>query len=224
MSPKDGPRDWDKELADIDKLIDAGPAPAAAPPKKGGPPPRAPSGSGGGGGASAGGSRMAAMRYTALFTWIRLILALGLGLGMTQWPYTHGCGLPLYGYLAAVGAVILASSWSLVSSWHSRSGFAHFLSIALMFWGGALAAREVLPRVGYARESAGWECRAPAARQPAVGPAIPPAAPRADTVLPAPAAQTQVAPPPAAANPAGQTQKQPVAPPPPPTAPAAKRP
>ncbi len=153
---KGGPRDWDKELADIDKLIASGPAPT--PPVKGGQRPAAgvarreePEAQGGG--------RLASLRYHSAFTWIRLILAGLLGIGMTQWPYTHGCGVPLYGYLGAVGVVIVASFWSLVSSWKSRSGLAHTLSIVLLFWGSALAAREILPRIGYARHPAVWACR-----------------------------------------------------------------
>jgi hypothetical protein len=78
---------------------------------------------------------------------------------MTQWPYTHGCGLPLYGYLAAVGGVIVASFWSMISSWMSRSALAHALSVVLLFWGIGLAGREILPRIGYAKETANWECR-----------------------------------------------------------------
>ena len=156
---KGGPRDWDKELAEIDKLIEANPAvPAPVPAKKGAVPARA-SAAAPSGPAPQGG-RLAAMRFSTTMTWVRLALALVLGVAMTQWPYTHGCGMPLYGYLAAVGGVIVASFWSMVSSWKSRSGFAHGLSIILLFWGSALAAREVLPRIGYAKEAATWECRA----------------------------------------------------------------
>ena len=159
MSPKDGPRDWDKELADIDKLISSGagdppPLPAKAGAKKSGAAAAPPT-------AQAGGGRLQAMRYSRAFTWIRLGLAILLGVGMTQWPYTHGCGLPLYGYMAAVGAVVVASFWSMVSSWHSRSSVAHFLSIASLIWGLALAAREILPRIGYAKQAATWSCTVP---------------------------------------------------------------
>ena len=161
MSPdKGGPRDWDKELAEIDKLIAAGPAPAPAQEQAGRQSrqvAKAPSSSQPQ--AASGGGRLANLRYSSTFTWIRLILALGLGIGMTQWPYTHGCGMPLYGYMAAVGGVIVASFWSMVSSWKSRSGLAHALSIVLLFWGFGLAAREVLPRIGYAKQVATWECR-----------------------------------------------------------------
>ena len=114
-------------------------------------------------------------RYATLFTWLRLTLGLAVGVGMTQWPYTHGCGLPLAAYLAGVATVIVAALWSVVSSWRTRSGFAHFLSIALLVWGGALAAREVLPRIGYAKQSAPWSCPAPPIQvtQPATQPPAP---------------------------------------------------
>lgn len=180
MSAKDGPRDWDKELAEIDKLIasGAGDAPpptslpagakarASAAPAVAGAAPRPP---------AVGG------RHAVLFTWVRLGLAITLGVGMTQWPYTHGCGLPLYGYLAAVAALLIASFWSMISSWRTRSAVAHFLSIALLFWGVTLGAREVLPRVGYAKQSATWACvaTAPAAAPPPVSPAVVPASPAA---------------------------------------------
>jgi hypothetical protein len=161
VSPgKDGPRDWDKELAAIDKVIASGgaAAPAPVPARTGGgaaPAPRAP-------GAAPPGS---------LATWLRLGLALLLGAGITQWPYTHGCGLPLFAYLGAIGTVLVASFWSMVSSWRSRSGLAHFLSIGLLFWGTFLGAREVLPRVGYAREQAAWFCGAqPERRSPPAPP------------------------------------------------------
>ena len=147
-------RDWDKELAQIDKLIASGagqasppaaapagaPAPAprgAAPPAPAGPRPRA-----------------------VVFTWLRLLLGLAVGGGITQWPYARGCGVLLFGYLGAVGGVIVAGLWSGISSWRTRSGLAHLLSLGLVFWGAILGAREVLPRVGYARTRATWFCPA----------------------------------------------------------------
>ena len=159
MSPgKEGPRDWDRELAEIDKLIAAGGAAAPAAPV---------AAKGKGGGAPAPAPRPGGpppQRRARIFTWTRLVLALTLGVAMTQWPYTHGCGVPLFAYLAAVAGVIVASIWSTVSSWRTRSSFAHFLSIGLLFWGASLAAREVLPRVGYAKEASTWLCAAPPAR------------------------------------------------------------
>ena len=163
MSKGERPRDWDKEMANIDRIIATGP-PASAPAPAPAQPPtlaqvaRAPS-------APAAAPRGAVGwvgRYAVLFTWVRLALGLSLGAAMTQWPYTHGCGLPLFVYLGAVLAVLVAGAWSLVSSWKTRSAFAHFLAIALIIWGGVLAAREVLPRIGYAKQAAEWICAAPA--------------------------------------------------------------
>ena len=162
MSKGERPRDWDKEMAEIDKMIASGPpAPAAAsqpaPVAKAA---RAPS-------APAAPLRGAVPgRYAVLFTWVRLVLGLSLGAAMTQWPYTHGCGLPLFVYLGAVLAVVIAGGWSGFSSWKTRSGLAHFLSIGLIVWGGVLAAREVLPRIGYAKQAAEWICRAPSTTVP----------------------------------------------------------
>jgi len=159
------PRDWDKELAQIDKLIAAGgaaagagaqtpaaPAPTAAAPRAA----RAPAVHEGAPG-----------RRGVLFTWLRLLLGLALGVAITQWPYVRGCGVPLFGYLVAVAGVIVAGLWSAVSSWRSRSAFAHGLSIALFCWGGVLAAREILPRVGYAKTTASWFCPAGGTTAPA---------------------------------------------------------
>jgi hypothetical protein len=152
MVPKDAPRDWDKELAKVDRLTAAGEA--AAPTVSGASPPPQP-------------ATTASRAGDVFFTWVRLTLALILGLGMTQWPYLHGCGWSLMAYLGGVGAVIVASVWSMISSWRSRSVTAHFLSIGLLIWGSALGLHEVLPRVGYARQSANWVCGQPR-EQPAV--------------------------------------------------------
>jgi hypothetical protein len=167
VSPAEKPRDWDKEMAEIDKIMAAAPPPAQPAPAgkaaRGPAPPAAPAAF-----APAGGLGT----YARLFTWVRLTLGLLLGAAMTQWPYTHGCGLPLFAYLGGAAAVLVAALWSTVSSWKTRSGFAHALSLGLFVWGGFLAAREVLPRIGYAREAAAWSC--PAA--PTATPAPPPGA------------------------------------------------
>jgi hypothetical protein len=72
----------------------------------------------------------------------------------------------------------------MLSSWKSRSGFAHFLSVALLFWGTALGAREVLPRIGYARDRAAWQCHNQAPVQ------VSPAQPAPTTPSQTPAAPT----------------------------------
>jgi hypothetical protein len=163
-----GPRDWDKELAQIDKLMAAGggagpPAPAPVP----APAPRD----------RASAAAPVPRPRGVLFTWLRLLLGLALGVAITQWPYVRGCGIPLFGYLVAVAGVIVAGLWSTVSSWRTRSALAHVLSIALFSWGAVLAARELLPRVGYAKVAATWFCPVAGTAAPAAPAAPAPAAP-----------------------------------------------
>ena len=155
MSGGQPPRDWDKELAQIDKLIATGGAGAGA---------QVPAAAGAA--AAAGSARLArarrarrrARRRGVFFTWLRLLLGLALGVAITQWPYVRGCGIPLFGYLVAVAGVIVAGLWSAVSSWRSRSAFAHVPVHRPVLLGRVLAAREILPRIGYARTTATWFC------------------------------------------------------------------
>jgi hypothetical protein len=143
-------RDWDKELAEVDRLLNQLPThqadqvaaaakrPAAAP-------------------AGAAALQPASGRQW-LGTWARVALGLLIGIGMTQWPYTHGCGVTLFVYLGGVLTVVVAGVWSGLSSWKRRLGVAHALSQGLVIWGLILAAREILPRVGYAKDAATWFC------------------------------------------------------------------
>ena len=54
---------------------------------------------------------------------------------MTQWPYPHGCDLPLLGYLGGVATVVLAGIWVAYAAWGLRSGPVHVLSLVLLSWG-----------------------------------------------------------------------------------------
>ena len=81
-----------------------------------------------------------------------------LGVALTQWPYAQSCGLPLFLYVAAVGALALAGGWAGVSAWNHRLGVAHNVSLVLVFWGIVLASEQILPRVGYARTEETWLC------------------------------------------------------------------
>jgi hypothetical protein len=138
----DQPRDWDKELAAIDKAMARGPAPAAGAPV-----------------ATKGSAAPAAIpKRAAVATWLRVLLGLTLAGAMTQWPYAHQCGVELYFYLAAAFTVIVAGVWSGISSWYRRLGWAHTLSLLVVLWGIFLASREILPRVGYAKHLAYWVC------------------------------------------------------------------
>ncbi len=140
-----GPRDWDKELADIDKVIaKGGSAPAQTPATRSAPGRAAPIEVGG--------------RMAVASTWFRVVLGLLLAVGITQWPYANACGLNLAMYLGAIATVIVAGLWSTVSSWNRRLGFAHCLSLGVLLWGLVLAAREILPRVGYASQARTWSC------------------------------------------------------------------
>lgn len=142
----DQPRDWDKELAEIDKVMARGPAPGASVPGA--------SSSRGGAPAVTGG----AGRLAAFTTWLRVLLGLALAVGITQWPYPNACGLNLAVYLGAIATVIVAGLWSSISSWQRRLGLAHTLSLLVFLWGLTLAARELLPRVGYAKQARTWSC------------------------------------------------------------------
>jgi len=156
-------RDWDKEMAEVDRLLKKLPY---AEPTLG----RA--GGGGGGGeptvkkpavsVSPGAGAMSPPRPTArewLATWVKVGLGVLVGIGVTPgvWPYSHGCGLRLIFYLVGVTTVIAAGLWASISSWRRRLGFAHVVSQVLIVWGTLLLTREVLPRLG-ADAAAQWLC------------------------------------------------------------------
>lgn len=93
---------------------------------------------------------------------VRLLLSVALGIGMIFWPYQARCGLGLLAYLLAVVVLIGAGGWSAVWAWRHRAGKAHVLSLLIMLWGTILGAQEILPRVGYAIPTLDrpnvWEC------------------------------------------------------------------
>jgi hypothetical protein len=143
----DQPRDWDKELANIDRVIAR--TPASPPASAAGPTSVAPRGSA----IPAQGGRLA-----TLTTWFRVLLGLALAVGITQWPYPNACGLNLAVYLGAIATVAVAGLWSSITSWQRRLGLAHTLSLLVLLWGLILAARETLPRLGYAKQARTWTC------------------------------------------------------------------
>jgi hypothetical protein len=154
-------RDWDKELAKIDKQLesvsDAQLFPDKA--KPGSPPPV---------GASTvpvspkvAADRAAARSWPAI---LRLTLSVLLGVGIMFWPYENRCGGGLIAYLLAVSAVIASGVWSSVWTWRHNAARAHILSILLIAWGVMLGASEILPRVGYAKQVLTWSCAPPTIR------------------------------------------------------------
>ena len=147
MSPAE--RDWDKELAEIDKVMARSPAPAA------GLPASAPAAQGQESRALAA---PAGGRKAVMWTWTQVLLGALLAVGMTQWPYSHACGIKLFLYLGAAGLVVVAGLWGTVSSWRRRMGLAHTVALLVTLSGLVLVAHELLSRVGYARHALTWMC------------------------------------------------------------------
>jgi hypothetical protein len=144
------PRDWDREMAEIDKVIakggGVGPAPVPAPRAAGAAP-------------APGGSGLAVSRKQALTTWIRALLGILLVGGILQWPYAHRCGLGLVLYLGASGTVVVAGLWTMIVSWRRRQGWAHTVGLLTLLAGLGLVAMAVLPRLGYAKVTLPWLCQ-----------------------------------------------------------------
>src|SRR5690606_38008627 len=145
----DQPRDWDRELAEIDKAIartpDAAPAPAGAGSRQLAGPVRGAPATG-----EPAGAPPAARGRERAATWAGTLLVLLLGGALLFWPYANACGLGLLLFGGAVAVLVLASLWIATTSWRRRQGFAHILSIAALLWGLGVAASIVLPRIGYA--------------------------------------------------------------------------
>jgi hypothetical protein len=159
---KEKQRDWDKELAEVDRLLAK--LPHADPtlgrgqvqPLKPGSPAAAH-----GAHAPAGRGPIASAEPSTAAVWIRVGLGLLAALAMTQWPYTHVCGLKSMIYLVGAGAVLAAGVWGAWGSWRKRMGWAHGLSLGVLVAGLAFVTFEVLPKVGYAAKAATWFCPEP---------------------------------------------------------------
>jgi hypothetical protein len=142
-------KDWDSELKKIDRMLEGASDEALLPAKTAATP-------------QARAEAVAKQKGTStLGVMARLVLAVGLGVGMAFWPYEARCGLALAGYLAAVGVVIGAGVWTSVWTWRHRSSRGHVLSLLLILWGTVLGAIEILPRAGYSKPDpsrVGWMC------------------------------------------------------------------
>jgi len=146
----DQPRDWDRELADIDRAM-AGQTSAPGTPVSNVPPAGSPRS------ALSAGSHPVRRRSVAL-TWFWVALALALGIALAIWPYQRACGLQLFFYLGAIGVTALAGLLGALASWSHRRAVAHVLSLLVIVWAALGAAREVLPRIGYAAAARAWMC------------------------------------------------------------------
>jgi hypothetical protein len=144
-------KDWDKELAKIDKQLESISDAQLFPDKK------TPSGAP----AAPAQRAQVADERAATASWpaiLRLTLSVILGVGILFWPYGNRCGVGLFGYLASVAVVLAAGVWSSVWTWRHRTARAHVLSILLIVYGLILGAVETLPRIGYARQWLPWSC------------------------------------------------------------------
>ncbi|MGH7619744.1 MAG: hypothetical protein ACREPM_21230 [Gemmatimonadaceae bacterium] len=161
-------RNWDKELAKVDKqlasLSDEAPVQPAGGAKGGAPA----KGSSKGASVSADTGDVSGRARWGMYA--RVTLSVALGVGMVIWPYEARCGFGLAGYLAAVVVVITSGVWSSIWTWRHRASRSHALSLLIVLWGLILGAIEVLPRIGYAkpdlRHPAAWTCSAPATPTP----------------------------------------------------------
>ncbi len=102
------------------------------------------------------------------WAWLRVALVSLLGLAVLQWPYGRSCGLPLLAYLGVVAFIGLTALWASAHTWKTRVATGHAISLALLAWGAVLAAGEILPRTGYARQEAAWVCTVEAATETSV--------------------------------------------------------
>ncbi len=137
------PRDWDRELADIDRAMGKqGNAPVPAAP----------------GAARAPTPAVPPRRHLIALTWFWVLLAVALAAALLVWPYQHACGLQLIFFLGAAGVTAVIAILAAVASWSHHRGLAHVIALLVLLWAGFIAVREVLPRVGYARTSLTWMC------------------------------------------------------------------
>ena len=165
-------RDWEKELAEIDRRIAAQPAEAEVPPAAVVPAPalpksakpRAASPASTVPNAPNASSTVARRHWTATAgLLVRLLFTALLLAAVVVWPYANGCGPWLVAYLATIGVAMLSALWTAVASWRHRGPLVHVLALGLFAAAGVYGAMEILPRVGYAVPSpahpATWACK-----------------------------------------------------------------
>jgi hypothetical protein len=161
-------RNWEKELAAIDRQLASVSDEALASPKSVAPQPAAP-----GRQPASPAPRAAAAPVvvetprrrwkTTLGLLLRLLLGVAAVVAVVMWPFEARCGLALAQYLGVVALIGIFGLWTSVASWKHRAPLVHVLGLALVATSGVYAAREVLPRVGYAMPTlehpAIWTCR-----------------------------------------------------------------
>ena len=162
-------RDWDKQMAEIDRLMAKG-SPPATPASSGPPttPARAPTTPGPSSApaaprreAPAPVARQGPLTMTRgglLGLWALAVLGPLGAASLAIWPYAKGCGTMLAVYLVGVLAVAGAGIWTMRAGWVARRGLPHLLGLATLLAALGLAALEILPRIGYAATALTWGC------------------------------------------------------------------
>ena len=161
-------RDWEKELADIDRRLgsvpadDDAPPPATAPAKGRALPAVVPTARAS---TAAPATTPVARRHWKATAGLlmRLLVTAALLACVVIWPYETRCGPWLAGYLTTIGITALAALWTSIAAWRHRGAVVHVLSLAVLLTTGVYAGLEVLPRVGYAMPNpahpAMWACK-----------------------------------------------------------------
>jgi hypothetical protein len=158
MPKNGGERDWDAEMAKIDRQIaSTSPEKLAAMGDRPGLQPTVerkalPAGT------TQGVSAAVPHRHRPMAAWARLLLGLTLGVGMLFWPYPARCGVWLGLYLVGVTVLTAGGVWSAIWTWRHRTPRAHVLALLLILEGLVLGSVQVLPRTGYMKQSANWSC------------------------------------------------------------------
>lgn len=153
-----GPRDWDKEMAEIDKLL-AKDRPPATPSAPKAPVPSAREG-------QPRSSVPVAQSATGIVTrghhiagvWVRALLGVAAAAALPFWPYAKSCGTMLYLYLLATFAVIVVGIWTMRYAWTHRRGVAHVAGLLVLLAGLTFAAAEILQRTSLVAVHLTWTC------------------------------------------------------------------
>ncbi len=149
-----GPRNWDKELADIDKVIasdKALPTGSAAPARV----------MGNDAGAMQQSSRPmspATRKRDLAWVWLRALIGIGAVAALPFWAYPKACGAFLYLYLAATSAVTLFGLWTMHGAWTHRRAMAHIGGFVVFLGGLSFTLIQILQRTSYAAVRLPWTC------------------------------------------------------------------
>jgi hypothetical protein len=117
-------------------------------------------------------SAKAATRGGAWRAYVQAGIAAAGVAGLVFWPYTRSCGPLGIAFVGSAGVVGLLGLWASVGAWRRHSAMAHLIALSAVIGAGALAALEILPKVGYAIPTAvhgaTWQCDVGAPTTPAL--------------------------------------------------------